>query len=121
MPQNTQVRIEYDSYVPAGNGDHPELSPFEKTEATASHRANHLTALWFLLANIDLNHTPESREEIGMQLRDYGQLGLAISQGLFRDVDELAEFAKIDPSGLDNRGTGEGGDSRPHDSVGGPQ
>ena len=89
-----QIRIEYDSFVPTGSG--PPLTPLQLVEQRAMARAYHLCSLGFMLSCFDHANNPHKidGDQLSLSLQSYGLLLQGISEGIFRDIDELLALSK---------------------------
>lgn len=85
-------RLEYESFMPSDGSESPPTK-LKLVEHRAMTRAYHLCALAFMLGSFQPETPIGTGWEDSMPLRSYGLLIESISEGLFRDIDEIAELA----------------------------
>lgn len=89
-----ETRITYEPYVYRSPDQTQQLTDEDKLEHVGLQKARHVSALFFLLRHIDLRFEFIDEEATNMQLRNIGDLGVAISEGVFGDIDEAIETLK---------------------------
>jgi hypothetical protein len=96
MPESFSIK--YEVHPKGKKRKTGRIDQSKETGAIARARVQHIAAISFLLAHIDLSEpieaTKQSAEELNNQMRTVGDLMQKMADGLFWDVDRLDELAR---------------------------
>lgn len=88
------TRIEYEAFAYREPELTEQLTDDEKLEHIGVEQVRHVLALFFLLKHIDIHFDQTDEDLVNMALRNVGELGSLISEGIFASFDTAIDRLK---------------------------